>query len=147
MTAGSPPPPPPVRVITARAVGFVLAGVALWDGLGLLGGRDAAVQTPSWAVLRAFPGTGVMGGIYLVTALILVYALLRPSVLLAYVLSGGMCLYVMVAASFFASWRLTGGHIVWTGPSKPLALAVLWALVLFARPIPTVAEAHRTRRR
>lgn len=124
-----------MRVITARAVGFVLAGVALFDGAGLVYGGDAAVQTPSWAVFRAFPGPEVMGLIYIATALILVYALARPGVLLAYVLAGGMCLYVAVAASFVASWVVTGGQIVWPGLSKPLGLAALWLLVLLAKPI------------
>jgi hypothetical protein len=134
-------PGPPVRVITARAVGLVLASVALWDGAGLIAGRDAAVQTPSWAVLRAFPGTTAMGLIYVATAVILIYALARPGELLAWVLSGGMCLYLVVAVSFFASWAVTGGQIVWTAPSKPLGLAVFWLLVLLARPIPPAMEA------
>jgi hypothetical protein len=131
----------PVRVITARAVGFVLAGVALWDGAGLVYGGDQAAQTPSWAVLRAFPGAEVMGAIYLTTAIILIYALARPGELLAWVLSGGMCLYLVVAASFAASWVATGGQIVWPALSKPVGLSVLWLLVLLARPITTPAEA------
>jgi hypothetical protein len=134
-------PGAPVRVITARAVGFVLAAVALYDGSGLVYGGDSAVQTPSWAVLRSFPGPVVMGLIYLATAVILVYALARPGELLAWVLSGGMCLYAVVAVSFFASWAVTSGHIVWTAPSKPTALAVLWLLVLLAKPINAPAEA------
>lgn len=124
----------PVRVITARAVAFVLAGIALWDGAGLARGGDDAVQTPSWAVLRAFPGSEVMGLLYLATAAILVYALARPGELLAWVLSGGMALYGLVAASFFASWAVVG-QVVWTAPSKPVGLAVIWWLVLRARPI------------
>lgn len=142
-------PPAPVRVITARAVGIVLACVSLWDGSGLLGGRDAAVQTPSWAVLRAFPGTTAMGLIYLVTAVVLLWALARPGELLAWVLSGGLFLHLAVGASFFASWAVTHGHIVWTAPSKPLALAVLWLLVLLAKPVSDIdaSEATRTPRR
>lgn len=130
----------PVRVITARAVGFVLAGVALFDGAGLVYGGDDAVQSPSWAVLRTFPGAEVVGLIYLATAVILIYALARPGELLAWVLSGGMCWYLVVAASFIASWAVTGGQVVWPALSKPLALAVLWLLVLLAKPI-TPAEA------
>ncbi len=134
---------PPVRVITARAVGFVLAGVALFDGAGLIYGGDGAVQSPSWAVFRAFPGPGVMGLIYVATALILIYALARPGELLAWVLSGGMFLYLIVAGSFIASWAVTGGQIVWPSLSKPLALAVLWLLVLLAKPItPPEARTH-----
>lgn len=133
-------PRPEVRVITARAVAFVLAAVALWDGAGLARGGDDAVQTPTWAVLRAFPGAEVMGLIYLATGAILVYALARPGELLAWVLSGGMALYGLVAASFFASW-VVEGQVVWTAPSKPIGLAVIWWLVLRARPIP--AEALR----
>jgi hypothetical protein len=130
-------------VITARAVGFVLASVALFDGAGLVYGGEAAVQTPSWAVLRAFPGPVIMGLIYLATAVILIYALARPGELLAWVLSGGMCLYIVVAASFLASWWVTGGQVVWPGLSKPLGLAALWLLVLLAKPItPPEAVPH-----
>lgn len=137
----------PVRVIAARTVAFLLAAVAMWDGAGLLRGGDGAVRTPSWAVLRTFPGAPTMGLIYLGTAVILLYALARPTVLLAFVLAGGMFLYLTVAASFFASWAVTGGQIVWTGPSKPLALAVLWLLVLRARPINPASEARQLDRR
>jgi hypothetical protein len=126
---------PAVRVITARAVGFVLAGIALFDGAGLVYGGDGAVQTPSWAVLRAFPGPEVMGLIYLATALILVYALARPGELLAWVLSGGMCLYAVIGLSFFASWGVTHGQVVWPAVSKPFGLAAIWLLVLLAKPI------------
>lgn len=133
----------PVRVIAARTIGFLLAAIAVWDGAGLLRGGDAAVRTPSWAVLRAFPGTTLMGLIYLGTAVILIYALARPSELLAWVLSGGMFLYLVVAASFFASWVVTHGQIVWTAPSKPMALAVLWLLVLRARPINEAGQFDR----
>lgn len=139
--AAHPQTSPAVRVITARAVGFVLAGIALFDGGGLVYGGDQAVQTPSWAVLRTFPGPVTMGLIYLATAVILIYALARPGRLLAYVLSGGMFLYVVVALSFLGSWWVTGGQVVWTGLSKPLGLAVLWLLVLLAKPINTPAEA------
>lgn len=140
---------PGVRVITARALGLLLAAAALWDGVGLLVGGDSSVQTPSWAVLRAFPGTLLMGLIYTGTALALLYSLARPGELLAWVLSGGAFLYASVAVSFFASWLVTHGQIVWTAPSKPLAFAVLWLLVLLARPVPTLnaTEAHRTPRR
>lgn len=137
----------PVRVIAARTVGYVLAGVALWDGAGLLRGRDGAVRTPSWAVLRTFPGTTAMGLIYLATAVMLIWALARPSALLAYVLAGGLFLYLIVAASFFASWGIAGGQVVWTAPSKPVALAVLWLLVLRARPINPASEAGQFDRR
>lgn len=149
MAAVPTPPPPQVRVITARAVGILLSCVALWDGCGLTAGREGAVQTPTWAVLDAFPGPLAVGLIYLATGLILLYALARPGELLAWVLSGGMCLYLAVAASFFASWAVTHGRLVWTAPSKPLALAVLWLLVLLARPVPThdAPEATRTVRR
>ncbi|WP_137160078.1 hypothetical protein [Blastococcus sp. CCUG 61487] len=129
-----------MRVITARAVGFVLAGVALFDGAGLLYGGDSAVQSPSWAVFRAFPGPETVGLIYLTTAVILIYALARPGELLAWVLSGGMVWYLVVAASFVASWLVTGGQVVWPALSKPLSLTVLWLLVLLAKPI-TPAEA------
>lgn len=130
-----PQPSQPVRVITARAVAFVLAGVALWDGAGLAGGGDSAVRTPSWAVLRAFPGPEVMGVIYLITAAVLIYALARPGELLAWVLSGGMALYGLVSVSFLISWALPGGEVVWTAPSKTTGLAVIWWLVLKAKPI------------
>ncbi len=126
---------PAVRVITARAVGFVLAGVALFDGAGLVYGGDSAVQTPSWAVFRAFPGPEAMGLIYIATALILVYALARPGILLAWVLSGGFCLYLVVGGSFIASWAVTDGQIVWPALSKPWGLAAIWLLVLLAKPI------------
>jgi hypothetical protein len=130
-------------VITARAVAAVLVAVALFDGAGLVYGGDQAVQSPSWTVLRTFPGPEVMGAIYLATAIILVFALARPGELLAWVLSGGMCLYLVVAASFAASWVVTGGQIVWPALSKPLSLAALWLLVLLAKPIsPTEAGAH-----
>lgn len=127
--------PAPVRVITARAVGFVLAGIALFDGAGLVYGGAGAVQGPSWAVLRTFPGAGPMGLIYLATAVILIYALARPGKLLAYVLSGGMFLYFIVGLSFIASWKVTGGQIVWPALSKPWGIAVFWLLVLLAKPI------------
>lgn len=136
-------PSPTARVITARAVGLVLAGVALFDGAGLLYGGEGAVQTPSWAVLRAFPGPEVMGLIYLATAVILIYALARPGELLAWVLSGGMCLYAVVAASFVASWWVTDGEVVWPALSKPLGLCLFWLLVLLAKPIsPAEAVPH-----
>lgn len=125
----------PVRVVTARALGFVLAGVALYDGSGLVYGGDGAVQTPSWAVFRAFPGPEVIGLIYIATAVVLIYAMARPGVLLAYVLSGGMCLYLVVGGSFIASWVTTGGQIVWPALSKPWGLAAIWLLVLLAKPI------------
>lgn len=140
-------PAAPVRVVTARAVGFVLAGIALFDGAGLVYGGDAAVQTPSWAVLRTFPGPEAMGLIYLTTAVLLIYALARPGELLAWVLSGGMCLYITVAGSFYASWAVTGGQVVWTAPTKLLGLAAVWGLVLFARPITFAPEAAQPGRR
>jgi hypothetical protein len=138
---------PGVRVITARAVGFVLAGVALFDGAGLVYGGAALVQSPSWAVLRAFPGPEVMGLIYLAIAVALIYGLARPGELLAWVLSAGMCLYATVAVSFLASWAVTGGQVVWTAPSKMVALSALWGLVLFARPISPTSEAPPSGRR
>lgn len=127
-------PSPPVRVIAARTVGLVLAGVAMWDAAGLLYLGDEAVASPTWAVLRAFPGAEAMGLIYLATSVVLIYALARPGELLAWVLAGGMALYLTVAAMMFASWAVVG-DVVWTAPSKPLALALLWYLVLRARPI------------
>lgn len=139
-------PSPPVRVIAARTVGFVLAGVALWDGAGLVQGGDGAVSTPTWAVLRAFPGTQAMGLLYLATAVILFYALLRPGEILAWVLAGGMALYLTVTAMFFAAWAVVG-DIVWTAPSKTTAIAIFWFLVLRARPIPPASEAPRPGRR
>lgn len=138
---------PAVRVVTARAVALVLAAVAIWDGMGLAIGGDSVVQTPTWAVLRAFPGPVLMGVLFLTTAGILLFALAQPGELLAWVLAGGMALYAVQAAMFMASWTL-GAGIVWTAPSKPVALAVLWLLVLRARPFtdPT-AEGLRPGRR
>lgn len=133
--------PPTARVITARAVAVVLASVAIFDGAGLVYGGDSSVQTPSWAVLRTFPGAVTMGLIYLATGVILIYALARPGRLLAYVLSGGMFLYFIVGLSFIASWKVTGGQVVWTSLSKPWGLTAFWLLVLLAKPI-TPAEAH-----
>jgi hypothetical protein len=46
-----------------------------------------------------------------------------------------MCLYIIVAGSLVASWKITGGEIVWPALSKPLGLAVFWLLVLLAKPI------------
>jgi hypothetical protein len=137
---------PPVRVIAARTVGYVLAALALWDGAGLVLGGASAVRTPTWAVLRAFPGPEVMGLIFIATAIVLLFCLAVPGELLAWVLAGGMCLYLTIAGFQVAAWVLVG-DVVWTAPSKNVAIAVFWLLVLRARPITPTSEASRPGRR
>lgn len=130
MTGGS-IPGRPAKVITVGSVLAVLVGVALWDGGALLYGGDAAVATPTWAVLHAFPGARLVGLTYIVIGLAVAFGLgftARPLVLI-WAVTFAAWVYAMVLVSFLVSWSWTWPDIVITAPTKPAALAALFWLV------------------
>lgn len=142
-TSSSSAPPP--RVIAARSVAVALVAVAVYDGLGLVRGRDGVVNTPTWAVLREWPTALGLGLLYLALAAAVTVALFRGGLALAGSLSAGLFLYLFVAGGMAAGFVATG-DVVWPAPAKPLLIAGLYLIVLKARPVTELCHLDHHRR-